>query len=80
MDNLGHMGAPSAIAEDVMVDPRWHGRGVGQAMMEHAMKVAQAAGAYKLALSSNAKREKPHALRAPGVCAARIQLRHRPVG
>lgn len=61
MDNLGHMGAPSAIAEDVMVDPRCQGHGVGQAMMEHAMKVARAAGAYKLVLSSNVKRERAHA-------------------
>jgi hypothetical protein len=28
--------------------------------MEHAMKVAGAAGAYKLVLSSNAKRERAH--------------------
>jgi GNAT superfamily N-acetyltransferase len=30
MDNLAHMGAPSAIIEDVAVDPKWQGRGVGK--------------------------------------------------
>lgn len=27
MDNLGHLGAPSAIVEDVVVDPARHGQG-----------------------------------------------------
>ena len=30
MDNLAHMGAPSAIIEDVAVDPEWQGRGSGK--------------------------------------------------
>src|SRR5262249_30683598 len=36
MDNLGHLGAPSAIVEDVMVAPQMQGRGVGRVMMEFA--------------------------------------------
>ena len=61
MHNLGHLGTPSAIVEDVVVAPELHGQGVGQAMMRHAIAAARAAGCYKLMLSSNAKRERAHA-------------------
>lgn len=61
MHNLGHLGAPSAIVEDVVVDPTLHGQGIGQAMMRHAMDEARTAGCYKLMLSSNAKRSRAHA-------------------
>jgi GNAT superfamily N-acetyltransferase len=61
MDNLGHLGAPSAIVEDVVVAPTLHGRGIGQAMMRFALGRAREKGCYKLMLSSNAKRERAHA-------------------
>ncbi|MDP3605284.1 MAG: GNAT family N-acetyltransferase [Polaromonas sp.] len=61
MDNLGHLGAPSAVVEDVAVDPACQGQGIGKAMMRHAMALAAESGCYKLALSSNLKREKAHA-------------------
>lgn len=61
MDNLGHLGAPSAVVEDVAVDPAAHGQGIGKAMMRHAMELAAECGCYKLALSSNLKRDKAHA-------------------
>jgi GNAT superfamily N-acetyltransferase len=61
MDNLGHLGAPSAIVEDVVVAPALHGRGIGQAMMRFALARAREKGCYKLMLSSNAKRERAHA-------------------
>lgn len=60
MDNLGHLGAPSAIVEDVVVDPTLHGEGIGQAMMRFAVSQAGNKGCYKLVLSSNAKRERAH--------------------
>ena len=60
MDNLGHLGAPSAIVEDVVVDPALHGNGIGQAMMHLAAAEAREKNCYKLALSSNAKRETAH--------------------
>jgi len=60
MDNLGHLGAPSAIVEDVVVDPALHGNGIGQAMMRFAATEAREKNCYKLVLSSNAKRETAH--------------------
>jgi GNAT superfamily N-acetyltransferase len=61
MDNLAHRGTPSAVVEDVVVEPALQGRGVGRAMMAHALDTARAKGCYKLALSSNAKRTGAHA-------------------
>lgn len=61
MDNIGHLGAPSAIVEDVVVDPKRHGRGIGRQMMQFAMQKARAKGCYKMMLSSNARRERAHA-------------------
>jgi ribosomal protein S18 acetylase RimI-like enzyme len=61
MDNLAHRGAPSAVIEDVAVDPQGQARGVGKAMMQHAFKLAAEKGCYKVTLSSNLKRERAHA-------------------
>ena len=61
MDNLGHLGAPSAIIEDVAVDPVRQGQGIGKEMMRHAIQLATDNGCYKAVLSSNLKRERAHA-------------------
>ena len=61
MDNLGHRGAPSAITEDVVVAASLQGRGLGRRMMAYALELARGKGCYKLALSSNARREAAHA-------------------
>ena len=61
MHNLAHRGTPSAIAEDVVVAPDRHGQGIGRQMMAHAVAQAREAGCYKLALSSNRKRQAAHA-------------------
>jgi len=61
MDNLGHLGAPSGIVEDVVVAPSSQGQGVGKAMMAFAYNRCREKGCYKLVLSSNAKRERAHA-------------------
>jgi GNAT superfamily N-acetyltransferase len=58
---LAHGGAPEAILEDVAVHPDAQGQGIGRALMAHAMELAQEAGCYKLALSSNQRREAAHA-------------------
>ena len=60
MDNLAHMGAPSAIVEDVVVDPDWQGKGIGKQMVQFAVERSKDLGCYKLALSSNLKREVAH--------------------
>ena len=61
MDNLAHLGAPSAVVEDVCVDEGHRRGGVGRAMMEFAMKAAAERGCYKLTLSSNIARASAHA-------------------
>jgi GNAT superfamily N-acetyltransferase len=61
MDNLGHLGSPSGIVEDVVVAPARQGNGIGQAMMRFALERCREKGCYKLMLSSNAKRARAHA-------------------
>lgn len=60
MDNLGHLGRTSGIAEDVVVKDTLQGQGIGKQMMEFAMEKCRQKGCYKLALSSNKSREKAH--------------------
>ena len=61
MDNLAHRGAPSGVVEDVVVLAEHQGGGIGRRMMEHARSLCREAGCYKMALSSNLKREPAHA-------------------
>jgi len=61
MHNLGHLGTPSAIVEDVVVAPTFQERGIGKAMMQFALETCRDKGCYKLMLSSNARREQAHA-------------------
>jgi GNAT superfamily N-acetyltransferase len=60
MDNLAHLGQPSSIVEDVVVMKKYQGLGIGKQMMQFAIQVSKKEGCYKLALSSNIKREKAH--------------------
>lgn len=61
MDNLGHLGAPSGVVEDVVVAADCQGGGIGTAMMQFAVDRCREKGCYKLTLSSNMKRERAHA-------------------
>jgi GNAT superfamily N-acetyltransferase len=61
MHNLGHLGTPSAIVEDVVVAPTFQHQGIGKAMMQFVLDRCREKGCYKLVLSSNAKREEAHA-------------------
>lgn len=49
MDNLGHLGAPSGIVEDVVVDPSLHGVGIGKKMMMYALDTCRRHNCYKIA-------------------------------
>lgn len=60
MDNLGHMGNPSAIIEDVVVSDSCRGQGIGQKMMAFATDLAQEKGCYKFYFSSNINRIDAH--------------------
>jgi GNAT superfamily N-acetyltransferase len=60
MDNLAHMGAPSGVVEDVVVKEEFQGRGIGKQMMRFALDLCSKKGCYKMALSSNLKRDKAH--------------------
>ena len=58
--NLTHDGAPWALVENVVVDPQWRRRGVGRALLRHAVRVADDAGCYKLQLTSSNHRDGAH--------------------
>lgn len=60
LEKLGKRGTPAGIVEDVAVAPARQGQGIGRAMTEHAREASRAAGCYKLALSSNLRREDAH--------------------
>ncbi|MDE3166302.1 MAG: GNAT family N-acetyltransferase [Acidobacteriota bacterium] len=60
MQKLGKRGTPAGVVEDVAVLPALQGRGIGRAMMAHAIEQCRRAGCYKLALSSNLRREPAH--------------------
>ena len=60
MDNLAHMGTSSALVEDVVVKENLQGRGIGKQMMMFVMDYCKRIGCYKVALSSNLKRENAH--------------------
>ncbi len=61
MDNLGHMGTPAAVLEDIGISAKFQGKGIGKKLMEFAMNEAKNKGCYKMTLSSNLKRESAHA-------------------
>ncbi|MFD2521697.1 GNAT family N-acetyltransferase [Emticicia soli] len=60
MENMAHMGTPSAVVEDVGVLPGLQGKGIGKKMMEFALNYAKEKGCYKMSLSSNLRREQAH--------------------
>ena len=60
MDNLGHLGTPTAILEDVVVDETLRGKGIGKRMMEYANDLCRQHGCYKMTFSSNINREAAH--------------------
>jgi GNAT superfamily N-acetyltransferase len=57
---LGKRGTPAGVVEDVAVSPAHQGKGIGRAMMAHALEECRKSGCYKLGLSSNLKRDGAH--------------------
>lgn len=61
MDHLGHLGAPVAVVEDLVVHQDYRRRGIGRELLLFAMAQARAKGCYKMALTSNMNRLGAHA-------------------
>ena len=60
LDKLAKRGARCGIVDDVAVLPQHQRKGVGRAMMDHAMALCRLADCYKLTLSSGLPREGAH--------------------
>ena len=60
IEHIAHDFARSAVLEDMVVDSRARGQGVGQALIRRAVEQAREWGCYKLALSSHLQREAAH--------------------
>lgn len=55
-----HGGSKQALLDAVVVSRSRRGQGIGEAMLQHAMRLAKDAGCYKMMLSSNLKRVDAH--------------------
>jgi len=60
--SLPLLGRPIGLLEHVVTAAAWRGRGVGLAMLRHALALAWAAGCCKVMLLSGAQREPAHRL------------------
>jgi GNAT superfamily N-acetyltransferase len=60
IQNLSHRGAPFAIIENVVVDGGSRGKGYGELLIRHAVRLARDAGCYKVSLTSNKQRQDAH--------------------
>ncbi len=58
--NLSHSAAPWANIENMVVDEKARGQGVGAALLEEAASRAEAAGCYKISLTSRNERADAH--------------------
>jgi GNAT superfamily N-acetyltransferase len=58
--NLSYRGRPWAVIENVVVDKRARGSGVGEQLMRHAIDIAREGGCYRVGLTSNKLRPASH--------------------
>ena len=58
--NLGHNGTPYALVENVVVDEVARGQRHGESLLRHIIDEAQAAGCYKVVLTSRKHRKDAH--------------------
>lgn len=61
LPNMTRNGRPAAIVENIVVDARFRGQGIGREMLAYARELARVQGCYKLSLTSNAARTEAHA-------------------
>ena len=60
--NLSRGGRPWAVIENIVVDSAHRRRGIGGALLDEAVEIAQEAGCYKVQLVSHSRRDAAHAL------------------
>ncbi len=58
--NLSHDARPWAVLENLVVDSRFRGLGLGRLLVEHALTACRDAGCYKVQLLSSNKRKVAH--------------------
>ncbi len=58
--NLSHNARPWAVLENLVVDSRFRGQGLGRLLVEHALTACRDAGCYKVQLLSSNKRKGAH--------------------
>jgi predicted N-acetyltransferase YhbS len=58
--NLSHKASPWALVENVIVDERHRGNGIGKVLMEYAIERAKENGCYRIGLSSDNRRTGAH--------------------
>ncbi len=58
--NLSHTGLPWALAENLVVDSRYRGQGLGKLLMNDIITRAKKAGCYRIGLSSDVRRHEAH--------------------
>jgi GNAT superfamily N-acetyltransferase len=58
--NLSHGARPWAVFENMVVDARYRGQGIGRRLIEYAFARCREAGCYKVQLLSHKKRLEAH--------------------
>ena len=58
--NLSHSACPWALLENLIIDRRHRGEGLGRMLVEHAISRARESGCYKVQLLSDTRRSEAH--------------------